>query len=184
MKGLIILGDSFEDTEALSSTDVLIRAGEQITRASVMNSLDVLSQCKVHIKADISIDDVKESDYDYLIIPGGKASFTILNKDARVERLIDEFLAKGKLVATICAAPHLLSRKGYFANRQFTCHPGFETYATAGTYRRDLGVYRDDKFVTAKSMYYSIPFGLEIIAFLYGEKRRDEVEKQLMGEGR
>ena len=90
MKGLIILGDSFEDTEALSSTDVLIRAGEQITRASVMNSLDVLSQCKVHIKADISIDDVKESDYDYLIIPGGKASFTILNKDARVEKLIDE----------------------------------------------------------------------------------------------
>lgn len=184
MKGLIILANSFEDTEALSSTDVLIRAGEHITRASVMETLDVRSQCGILMKCDVMLDDVNVDDYDYLIIPGGKASFTILNVDSRVDKLIDAFLNKNKLVASICAAPHLLGRKGLFENREFTVHPGFEQYFTNGTYRRDLGVVRDDKFVTAKSMYYSIPFGLNIIAFLYGEERAKQVEKGLMGEGK
>lgn len=181
MRGLIILGDGFEDTEALASTDVLIRANEKIIRASVMETTKVTSQCGVEIIADMMIDDCHVEDFDYLIIPGGKASFTILNKDSRVEKLIDEFIKENKLVASICAAPHLLGRKGYFKNRKYTCFPGFEQYCVGGTYLSSQGVYSDDKFVTAQSMYYSIEFGLEIIKYLYGEERKRVVELSLQG---
>lgn len=182
MTGLIILGDYFEETEAFATVDVLIRGGEKIVRASVMNSLRVKAKNGFDVSTDISLNDVKVSDYDYLIIPGGKASFTILNKDVRVEKLIDEFIQANKLVATICAAPHLLGRKGYFKGREFTVHPGFETFFTVGTYRRDLGVVKDDKFITAKSMYYSIEFGLAILSFLYGDEYKEKIRLSCQGE--
>lgn len=182
MRGLIILADYFEDTEALATIDVLIRAGEEITRVSMMTSLDVKTQCNGTILCDKLFDEINIKEFDYVVIPGGKASFTLLNNDERVEHLIDEFVLNNKLVASICAAPHLLGRKGYFKNREFTVFPGFESHCLGGLYRKDKGVVRDEKFVTAKSMYYSIEFGLEIINFLYGENKRNEVELKLKGE--
>ena len=52
MKGLILLGDRFEDTEALTTIDVLLRAGEEIVRASVMDTLEVVSQYNLKIICD------------------------------------------------------------------------------------------------------------------------------------
>lgn len=182
MKGLLILGDCFEDTEALASTDVLLRAGEDIFRASVMDRLAVRTQCGAQIVCDGYLKDLKYEDFDYLILPGGKASFTVLDRNPDVERWIDEFFVERKLIASICAAPHLLGRKGYFKEREFTCFPGFEKYCVGGIYRRDVPVIRDDRFVTAKSMYYSIEFGLSILAFLYGEEKTEKIRLRLMGE--
>lgn len=182
MVGLFLLADYFEDTEAIATLDVLQRAGHKIIKASLMNRLEVATQCGSFYQCDMFFDDVDINSVDYLLIPGGKASFTILNVDLRVEKVIDEFVSNNKLVAAICAAPHLLARKGYFKNREFTCFPGFEKYAKEGTYRKDLGVVRDDKFVTAKSMYYSIEFALNIVSFLEGEAKANLVKNRCMGE--
>ena len=51
-----------------------------------------------------------------------------------------------------------------------------------GKYRRDLGVVKDDKFVTAKAMYYSIDFALNILSFLYKNKDIESIKLSLMGE--
>lgn len=182
MKGLILLADYFEDTEALTTVDVLLRAGESIVKAAVKDTLDVFTQCGHKIICDQLLKEINYQDFDYLIVPGGKASFTILNKDQLVEEIIDYFVNNNKLVASICAAPHLLGRKGYFANREFTCFPGFEQYCLNGKYRRDLGVVKDDKFVTAKAMYYSIDFALNILSFLYKNKDIESIKLSLMGE--
>lgn len=182
MKGLILLGDYFEDTEALTTIDVLVRAGESITRVAVKDSLEVLTQCGGKVICDDLIKNVNYESFDYLILPGGKASFTILNSNELVEKIIDYFVNNNKLIAAICAAPHLLGRKGYFKNREFTCFPSFEKYCIDGIYRCDLGVVRDDRFVTAKSMYYSIEFALNIVAFLYGEDKINMLRLSLKGE--
>lgn len=182
MNGLMLFGDCFEDTEAIASLDVLLRAGENVKRVSVMNSLYVKTQCGSEYKCDLKLSEVNIEDFDYLVIPGGKASFTVLSADERVGRLIDYFVLNNKLVAAICAAPHLIGKRGYLKDREFTVFPGFENECVGGIYKRDSGVIRDDKFVTAKTMYYSIEFALEIINYLYGEDKRNKVEKSLMGE--
>ena len=182
MNGLMLFGDYFEDTEAIASLDVLLRAGENVKRVSVMNSLYVKTQCGSEYKCDLKLSEVNIEDFDYLVIPGGKASFTVLAADDRVGKLIDYFVLNNKLVAAICAAPHLIGKRGYLKDREFTVFPGFEDECVGGIYKRDCGVVRDDKFVTAKSMYYSIDFALEIINYLYGEAKRNQVEKSLMGE--
>lgn len=182
MQGLILLGDFFEETEALATCDVLLRAGEKITYCSVMSQKEVYTKSGYQIICDSKIDEIDYNNFDYLILPGGKASFTILNNDQRVETIIDYYVNNNKLVAAICAAPHLLGRKGYFADREYTVYPGFEKLCTKGTYRRDKGVVIDDRFVTAKSMYYSIDFALGIIEFLYGKIKAEEIRKNCMGE--
>ena len=42
-RGLLLLADGFEDTEALTTRDVLIRAGIEITTASITDRLEVES---------------------------------------------------------------------------------------------------------------------------------------------
>ena len=89
MNGLMLFGDYFEDTEAIASLDVLLRAGENVKRVSVMDSLYVKTQCGSEYKCDVLFNDVSLSDFDYLLIPGGKASFTVLKEDERVEGIKD-----------------------------------------------------------------------------------------------
>ena len=106
MKGIILLANGFEDTEALTTIDVLIRAGENIIRVGV-NSLEVISQNNTKIICDVLLDNINPSNYDYLIIPGGKAAFTILNVDKRIENIIDEFILNNKLALTSLSLTYL-----------------------------------------------------------------------------
>ena len=43
------------------------------------------------------------------------------------------------------------------------------------------GVVVEEKFITAKSMYYSIEFALEIIKKLQGNEQRKIIEDQIKG---
>lgn len=181
MKCLVLLGDYFEDTEALTSIDVLVRGKEIVVKAAVKDDLIVYSQTGGKIICDALLKDINYRDFDYLLIPGGKASFTILNNNKLVEEIIDYFVKNEKLVASICAAPHLLGRKGYFNNLEYTCFPGFEKYCIGGIYKNQ-GVVVTKKFITAKSMYYSIDFALAILEYLYGKEYSKKIELSLKGE--
>lgn len=182
MNGLILLADYFEEVEAFTPCDILSRAGDNITYVSCMKTLDVKTKDNFIVKCDILLDNVIYSNYDYLIIPGGKAAYTILNNDKRIELLIENFYNSKKLICSICAAPFLLGRKGYFKNMEYTVFPSFEKYFTAGIYNKNKGVIINENLITAKSMYYSRDFGLAIVKYLHGEIKSLEIEKQIKGE--
>jgi len=181
MRGLMIIGDGFEDTEALVTRDVLYRGGENIFLASAMDSLEVSTQTGLKIKCDGFLSKVDYKEFDYLIIPGGKASFTVLHINPLVEKIIDFFVLNKKLVACICAAPFLVGRKGYYKGRHYTVFPGFEKEIIDGVHE-NVGVVIDGPFITAKSMYYSIEFGLKILEYLHGLSYALKIEKSLKGE--
>lgn len=185
MKLLMLMADGFEDVEAIATLDVLRRGGIDVTLLSLMQTTNVLTKTGHAFATDIAIKDFKmelASSYEGLIIPGGPASFRLMPKMPVVTEFIHYFSQKGKLVATICAAPHLVGKLGYFKERNYTVHPGFEDAIIGGHYVRDLGVIVSDNFITAKSMFYSIPFALAIYAYFYGETQRNLLEKSLMGE--
>ena len=111
MKGLIVLVNGFEDVEALATIDVLRRSGIQVDTTSLDNK-DVITQSNNKITVDYSLKELNIPEYDFLILPGGKAVFNILDKDARVDYLVDEFYIQGKLICAICAAPRLIAKRG------------------------------------------------------------------------
>ena len=52
VKGLFVLADGFEDTEALTTRDVLLRAGIEIVTCSIKDETSVVSSFGVEMFAD------------------------------------------------------------------------------------------------------------------------------------
>ena len=183
MKYLMLFADNFEDVEAIATLDVLKRGGEEVVCASIMGRRNVQTKCGNILTVDKLIEDVVDlSSFDGLIIPGGPGSFRIMPNVPIVTELIHTFVNNDKVVASICAAPHLVGKLGLFKDRNYSVHPGFEGEIIGGRYLRDQGVVVDGKFITAKSMYYSIEFGLTIYGYFHGEDKKEALRKACQGE--
>lgn len=182
MKGLVLIGDYYEDTELIATIDVLLRHNEELVLASMMKRNDVTSKLNLVVHYDKLIEEVSLNNFDFLFIPGGPGSFQVLSNIPQVDLIINHFVKNNKLVASICAAPFLVGRLSHLNNHSFTCYPGFEKQVVGGTYLRDKGVVRDGNFITGKSMYYSIDLGLEIIEYFYGKEEKEKLKLSLMGE--
>lgn len=179
MKGLIILVNNFEDVEALATVDVLRRSSIIIDTASLDNK-EVITQSGNKLIVDKLLSEVNIEEYDFLILPGGKAVFNILDKDQRIDDLVDYFYSNKKLICAICAAPRLIAKRGYFKGLKFTIFPGCLDNEVEGKLV-NKGVVVENEFITAKSMYYSIEFALEIINKLQGKDQRKKIENQIKG---
>lgn len=179
MRGLVLVGDYFEDTELIATIDVLKRHNEDITLVSMMKRHEVLSKCGIKYYVDKLYQDINLDDYDFLFIPGGPGSFKILAFIEEVNQTIKYFYDHDKLISAICAAPMLIGRLGYLKDKNYTVYPGFETSIIGGNYQKGQGVVQDGKIITGKSMYYSIDLGLKIIEYFYGEEEKIELEKSL-----
>lgn len=181
-KLLMLFVDGYEDTEAIATLDVLTRGGHNVTCASLMGRKNIDPKLGRQIQVDTLIEDVKLEEFDGLVIPGGPGSFKIMCFHKEINNIINYFARNKKLVAAICAAPFMVGRLGYFKDRNYTVHPGFEDLVIGGNYQREKGVVRDGDFISAKSMYYSIAFGLEIDEYFNGKEHRDNLEKACKGE--
>lgn len=182
MKGLVVLGNGFEDTEAIATIDVLRRAKLELDLASMHDTLEVESQTGITINATILFKDVNPNDYAFLVIPGGRAVFNVLDKSERLSEVIKDFANKQKLVAAICAGPSQVGKLGLYENQNYTCFPTTEEQVTHGTLMQDKGVVVSNNFITAKAMAYSIDFGLAIVEYLLGSEKKEQVRSAAFGE--
>lgn len=181
MRGLLLLADGFEDTEALTTRDVLIRAGIEVTTASISDRLEVESSFGVHVLADALLKLIFDTTpFDFIILPGGGRGTRNLASSTLVATYIDKFVKANKLVCAICAAPSILGKLGYLENHKYTCFAGFNV-GFAGEFTGNE-VEMSGNFITARSMRYSIPFALTIIEKLLGKSIKEKVEIGLNGQ--
>lgn len=174
--------DGFEDTEAIATLDVLTRGKDEVMCASLMSTNTVTPKLGRKMQMEANINSLNLADFDGVILPGGPGSIHIMPKLKIIEDILSYFVNNNKLVAAICAAPHIIGKYGYLRGKNFTVHPGFEDQVIGGNYLREKGVVRDGNFITAKSMYYSIDFGLEIHAYFHGEESKEKLKRHCQGE--
>ena len=182
MKLLMLIVDNFEDTEAIGTLDVLKRGNIEVDLVSLMGRKNIITKTGLNLNLEKLVTDVSLEDYSGVIIPGGPGSFKIMPNLDVVNEIINYYANNNKLVASICAAPHLVGKLGYFKNRNYTVHPGFEGNIIGGNYQRELGVVVDGNFITAKSMYYSLEFGFSIYEYFFGKEKTANLRKSCMGE--
>ena len=180
MKVLILYADGFEDVEALATRDVLVRAKIDVMDVKINESEQlVTSSHKVSISGFKSIKNINVDEFNAIILPGGSRGVNNLLNSNEVIELVKEFHNKNKLVCAICAAPMVLDKAGILENKRFTCYPSCEV-GLKGIYTGEEVVVLD-KLITARSMLYSIPFGLAIIEKLLGKEVRDTIYRQIAG---
>ncbi len=87
--------------------------------------------------------------------------------------MVCEFAAT-KHVAAICAAPLILGELDLLEGRHATCFPGFEKSFPEGAYTGEK-VTQDGNIITASGMAQSLPFALELLRTLAGDKAVEKV---------
>ena len=179
MKVLMIFADGFEDVEAIATRDVLIRAGIEVIDSTINNEDRVIASHKLYLSHFAKLNEVNFNEMDAVILPGGSRGVENLLRSDLVIKTIKELYLADKYICAICAAPMVLGKAGILKDKKFTCYPGCEA-GLDGIYTGEEVVVTD-KVITARSMLYSIPFGLAIIEKLLGKVKRDQIYKQIAG---
>ena len=176
----MLLADGFEDTEALTTRDVLLRAGIEVTTASISDRLEVQSSFGIHILCDALLKLIFDTNpYDGIILPGGGRGTRNLSDSPLVEQYLQKFFSKNKLLCAICAAPSILGKYGYLVGHKYTCFAGFNEEIVGDFTESEVEV--SGNIITARSMQYSIPFALAIVEKLLGREVKEKVQIGLRG---
>lgn len=102
-KVLIFVENVFEDLELLYPKYRLIEEGAKVIIAGPKAKENYQSKHGYPCQSDIAFQDVKEGEFDALIIPGGYAPDKIRRHQAALD-LVRQFHEKGKPIAFICHA--------------------------------------------------------------------------------
>lgn len=127
---LIIATDRFEESELFGPKAILEEKGARVTLASL--STDPI-QATVHddpgktIRPDLVVGDVRQGDYDALLLPGGVGNPDRLRTEQAVIELVRSFAAAGKPVAAICHGPWLLVEADVLKGVRATSWPSIRT---------------------------------------------------------
>ena len=149
MKALIISADNFEDTELLVPFYRLKEEGIDIDIASMKRG-PFKGKHGYEVEAVKALDEVKCDDYDFLVLPGGKAPEAV-RKEGRALDISRHFFEKNKLVAAICHGPQTLISAGLMKGRHATCYKSVaQEMKDAGALYEDKEVVIDGNLVTSR----------------------------------
>ncbi len=176
-KVLCLLVNGFEEIETVVPIDLLRRAGIEVTLASLTGQIAVTGRCQMTLMADTLLESINASQYDLLFIPGGPGVKTLRN-DTRPAQLAGSFVAAGKPVAAICAAPLVLHDAGLLKGRRFTAH--FSTDNELPQALKNERVVVDGPIMTSRGAGTAIDFGLALVQHLAGAPAGESTAKAIM----
>lgn len=174
---LCVLGEGFEEIEAITPIDLLRRAGVDVVLASAGGDSLVMGRSNISLQTEIALSRLQAADFDLLLLPGGPG-VAALRKEGRAAALAKEFSAAEKPIAAICAAPTILQDAGLLDGKRFTAHASVhgELPGALGEER----VVQDGKIITSRGAGTALDFGLALVAELCGPEKRDEIAQSIM----
>ena len=176
MRILIPLAEGFEEIEAVTTIDILRRAGIETVTAA-LKSNPVTGSHNITVTADILLNE--NDKFDAIVLPGGMPGSTNLKNDTRVINIIKKISTAGGITAAICAAPIVLSEAGILKGKKFTCYPGYEEEITEGKYINEP-VVTDGKIITSMGAACTPLFALKLVELIKNKKTALQLKEQMM----
>ena len=177
---LVPLAQGCEELEAITITDLLVRAGISVTTCG-LDDLPVLASRGTTIIPDTSIDKVMDETYDLIVLPGGLPGADHLRDNEQLQSLLKKQAQDDRYLAAICAAPKALAKAGVLDGKTATCYPGtLEALDNNAIKISQNSVEIDGKIVTSRGPGTAMDFALTLIELLEGREKRDEVNQQLV----
>lgn len=177
-RALVPLAQGCEELEAITITDLLVRAGIDVITAG-LDGQPVTASRGARLIPDTSIEAVKNELFDLVVLPGGLSGANHLRDDSRIQALLKNHAAQHKLIAAICAAPKVLAEAGLLNNITVTCYPG-SLYEYPQIKPQSTAIEIDGQIITSRGPGTAIDFALTLIEQLEGKIKRDEIELQLV----
>lgn len=176
---LLFLAPGFEEIEAITTIDILRRAGLNVLSVSITGDLRVVGAHGIAVDADSLYPDIDFDEAEMLILPGGQPGTKNLNVHEGLKTALSSFAKSGKALAAICAAPMILGQLGLLEGKKAVCYPGNELHLRGAILSKN-GVVKDGSIITASGPGLAIPFALEIVRFFLGEEKSGEIAAGLL----
>jgi 4-methyl-5(b-hydroxyethyl)-thiazole monophosphate biosynthesis len=177
---LVPLAQGCEELEAITITDLLVRAGVDVTTTG-LDDKPVKASRGTTIIPDTSIDSISDQTFDLIVLPGGLPGADHLRDDENLRALLTKHAGEGKYVGAICAAPKALAAAGLLSGKAATAYPGvLQALADQDITIKDTAVEIDGNIVTSRGPGTAMDFALTLIELLEGTEKRAEVNNQLV----
>jgi 4-methyl-5(b-hydroxyethyl)-thiazole monophosphate biosynthesis len=177
---LVPLAQGCEELEAITITDLLVRAGIDVTTAG-LDDRPVTASRGTTIIPDTTIDAVADQTFDLIVLPGGQPGADHLRENEHLQALLKSHAAAGKFLGAICAAPKALAAAGLLDGRMATAYPGaLEAEANDRIDIKDSAIVIDGNIITSRGPGTAMDFALALIELLEGNATKEEVNKQLV----
>jgi len=183
-RALVCLAPGTEETEAVTTIDLLVRAGISVTTASVASDGNLTIVCSRGVKllADAPLVEVADGEFDVIVLPGGLKGAECFRDSPLLVETVRQFHLSGRIVAAICAAagtvlvPHEL-----FPIANMTGYPGLKETIPEAQWQ-DKRIVWDPRvnLLTSQGPGTAIDFALKIIDLLVSREKAHEVSQQLV----
>lgn len=148
-KGIVLLENGFEDSELIYPYFRLQEAGYDV---DLVSSDDDTYESKhgMKMKPSKTADDVDVSEYDVMVVPGGRGPDRMRIKDSMVD-LVKRADKEGLVIASICHGAQLLIEAEVVKGKKMTCWKSVATdLKNAGAEYVDEEVVVDGNFVSSR----------------------------------
>ena len=176
---LVPLAQGCEELEAITITDLLVRAGISVTTCG-LDEQPVKASRGTTIIPDTSIDKIQNQSFDLIVLPGGLPGADHLRDNELLQALIKKQASENKYLAAICAAPKALASAGVLKGKTATSFPGvLHALQDSSITISDQAVEIDGNIITSRGPGTAMDFALTLIELLESKEKRKEVAQQL-----
>lgn len=185
MKIIAFIAEGSEDTEFVTTTAVLKRAGIEILTVSIMDEIIVSGSLGTKIMADKTLSMMMDEDiykYDGIFFPGGVRGVKRFKDNKRILDIIRKFNDLNKYILAICAAPSILDKAGIIKeDTLYTVYDGYEEKINKGKYIKASAISSSNIY-TGRSAGYSIDLALLFIKNVLKEDKYNQIKNELLWE--
>lgn len=175
----VLLGNGFEETEAIAPIDLLRRANIPTLTVGLEERL-VRGGHNIAVEADITVGQMDLTDMDMIVLPGGLGGVASIRGCQAALDAISFAWNNGKFVAAICAGPTVLADLGITSGKNATCYPGCESGMGNANMLPDQACVRDGNLITGTSAGCAVSFGLMLISALKGPEESARIAQQIV----
>lgn len=178
----IILGEGFEEIEAVAPGDILRRGGVEVKYAGIGGDTIVGSH-GIGVQTDCRVEEIDLSDAEMIVVPGGMGGVkSILGSKTALDAVKKAYDA-GIKVAAICAGPLVLTKLHILDGKRAVCYPGLED-EMSGDMSQENSTETDGTVITGRGPGAALDFGLRLLEVLRGREAADAAASGLYYERR
>lgn len=149
-KAIILIGPGFEDSEFLYPFYRLQEAG-YVVDVACWSDKPAAGKYGVPAAPNVKLADLKATDYEVVVVPGGHESPDRVRQIPEALALIRDMDRAGRVISSVCHGPWVLVSAGVVKGRRATCYKGCrDDLANAGAVWVDEPVVTDGNMVTAQ----------------------------------
>ncbi|WP_111307703.1 type 1 glutamine amidotransferase domain-containing protein [Confluentibacter sediminis] len=170
----ILATDGFEESELTEPKKALEKAGADVHIVSIKSG-EIKGWSDGNwsnsYKVDKTLEEVSQSDYHALMLPGGVINPDLLRRNVKAVKFVKSFFENKKPVGAICHGPWLLAEADVLKGRKVTSFSSIKTdIINAGAHWVDQEVVVDEGLVTSRSPKDLPAFNAKLVEEVYEGK--------------